>query len=92
MKCRLCDKDEESIFHLLVCDELLDDNLRKEARSINPNDVWSSLNRQKITVEFFNKIFKIRNMKYEMKKLSFGTQVNPTFVSSSCTAQYVTLD
>ena len=92
MKCRLCDKDEESIFHLLVCDELLDENLRKEARSINPNDVWSSLNRQKITVEFFNKIFKIRNMKYEMKKLSFGTQVNPTFVSSSCTAQYVTLD
>jgi hypothetical protein len=29
------------------------------------------------------KLFKVRNLKYEKKKLSHRTQVNPTIVSSS---------
>ena len=77
MRCRLCDTCEESELHLLACDEVLDDSIRNMAESLSINDFWSSFSKQKNAIKLFNKIMKIRNMKYEKKKLTCQTQANP---------------
>ena len=83
MLCRLCDQQEESEMHLLMCDEVVDEELKTEIKNIDFSDLWASFAKQKCAIRVFNKLFKLRNLKYEKKKLSHRTQVNPTIVSSS---------
>ena len=80
MRCRLCDQQEESELHLMMCDEILDEQLVTEVNKISLCDVWSTHSKQISAVKVLNKIFKIRNIKYEKRKLSNRTQVNPTIV------------
>ena len=82
MRCRLCDLQEESEAHLLNCHDILDKNLESELLNISLSDLWAPFSRQKKAAKIFNKIIKIRDFKFEQKKL---TQENPTFVSSSYT-------
>ena len=82
MLCRLCDQQEESEMHLLMCDEVVDEELKTEIKNIDFSDLWASFAKQKCAIRVFNKLFKLRNLKYEKKKLSHRTQVNPTIVSS----------
>ena len=83
MLCRLCAKQEESEIHLMMCDEVVDDQLKIEIKNIDVSDVWKSFAKQKSAIIILNKLFKIRNLKYEKKKLSNRTQENPTIASSS---------
>ena len=83
MKCRLCDKYEESELHLLLCDQVINEDLKKEVCKVSASDVWRTVAKQKTAIIILNKIMKLRNMKYEKKKLSSGTQENPLFASSS---------
>ena len=83
MKCRLCDKYEESELHLLLCDQVINEDLKKEVCKVNASDVWKTFAKQKTAIILLNKIMKLRNMKYEKKKLSSGTQENSLFASSS---------
>ena len=91
MRCRLCDQQEESESHLLSCDEILDEQLVADVSKISLSDVWSTHNKQKVTIKTLSKIFKIRDLKYEKRKLSNQTQVNPDIASSSY-ALCMTLD
>ena len=83
MLCRLCAEQEESEIHLMMCDEVVDDQLKIEIKNIDVSDVWKSFAKQKSAIIILNKLFKIRNLKYEKKKLSNRTQENPTIASSS---------
>ena len=83
MLCRLCAKQEESEFHLMMCAEVVDEQLKCELKNIDVSDVWKSFAKQKSAIKILNKLFKIRNLKYEKKKLSSRTQENPTIESSS---------
>ena len=83
MLCRLCAKQDESEFHLMMCAEVVDEQLKCELKNIDVSDVWKSFAKQKSAIKILNKLFKIRNLKYEKKKLSSRTQENPTIESSS---------
>lgn len=91
MRCRLCDQQEESELHLMMCDEIIDEQLLNDVNKISLCDVWSTHSRQISAIKVLNKKSKIRNLKYEKRKLSTRTQENPTIVSSSYTA-CMTLD
>ena len=88
MQCRLCDQGEESVDHLLMCDQLISSH----SGNITHSDVWSSITRQESAIRVLQELFKIRNIKYEKRKLSDRTQANPVSASSSYTVQSMTLD
>ena len=79
MRCRLCDQQEESELHLMMCDEILDEQLVTEVNKISLCDVWSTHSKQISAIKVLNKIVKIRNIKYEKRKLSNWTQVKPHY-------------
>ena len=77
MRCRLCDKFEESESHLTICEEGVDEEIQKNLKNVSVTDVWASSFRQITSIKIINKLFKLRNLKYEKKKLSTQTQVQP---------------
>ena len=77
MRCRLCDKFEESESHLTICEEGVDEEIQKNLKNVSVTDVWASSFRQITSIQIINKLFKLRNLKYEKKKLSTQTQVQP---------------
>ena len=74
MQCRLCHKQDENEIHLTICEVGVED-IKNEVKELSVTDIWAPFNKQKICIQIFNKIFKIRDLKFEKTKLSNRTQV-----------------
>ena len=70
MLCRLCESHEDSESNMMLCEEILNENIRKETSEICHSDIWSTLSKQISAIKVFETLFKIRNLKIEKKKLS----------------------
>ena len=76
----------------MLCEEILNEDIRKETYKVCHSDIWSTLSKQISTIKVFEKLFKIRNLKIEKKKLSHRDPGVTSDESSSYAAQYMTLD
>ena len=79
--CRKCFKESES--HLLQCEELTSEpEISNEIKKIEYMDIYGTLKDQIQAVKVWKGIFKIRTLKLEKRKLSYGHQVHQ--LSASC--------